>query len=290
MSIQDTLEATEATIEATEAALDVVEDRLNELAATVPQVRTNPYLVVGVALVAASAGAVGGYYWAKKKLEAKYEAIVENEIHEAKEFYAAQYKVEEYATPEAAVEKLIPEAERKASKKKAKEAANALVDYQGVERKVSDIELTPTEPGVVEEEIITSNIFVNGQPLNGDDYDEDDEEALKSQGKPYVITEESFGENESDYTEMQLTWYAKDEILCDDEDNPIDDVDSWVGEINMTKFGQGSNDKHIVFIQNDQRDLVIEVARSKGAYSEEVAGLRHSDERPPIRRFRGDDE
>jgi hypothetical protein len=278
----------------TEAALEAVEEGIEHVIETVTVVRNNPFLIAGVALVAASAGAAGGYYWAKKRLTTKFDAIMENEIHEAKEFYAAQYKAEEYETPEKAVEKLIPKEERKKSKSE-KEAANALVNYQGhsvlAEQSVTEIELTPTEQGV-DAEIITSNIFVNGQPLDEGDYDETDEEALKSMGKPYVITEDSFGENEDGYEQIQVTWYAKDQILADDRDQVIDDADGLVGEINMTKFGQGSGDKHIVFIRNDEKELEIEVARSKGSYAEEVAGFRHSDEddRHTIRRFRGDDE
>jgi hypothetical protein len=230
-------------------------------------------------------------------MSARFDIILENEIHEAKEFYSGQYKVDEFATPESTVEKLIPKEEQKPKKSKAqKEAERAMVDYSGL-GKVSDY-VDPddgtiiVDETVVEEEVITSNIFVNGQPLNEDDYDENDEEALKSMGKPYVITEDAFGENEDGYEEMQVTWYEKDQVLADDRDEVIDDADDLVGEINMTKFGQGSGDKHVVFIQNDEKELVLEVARSRGSYAEEVAGLRHSDEdyRSSIRKFRGDDE
>lgn len=288
MSVNEELNNIEKDLDILEAKLDVLEPIVE--AASV--VRSHKFRTIGALVVVGAAGVALGYFVAKQRMTAKYDAIVENEIHEAKEYYAALNKVEEYETPEKAVEKLHAKEEPKQKKSKAQKAAEvALTNYQGVERKVSDIELTPTEPGESVEEVVLSNIFVDGQPLNGDDYDEDTEAVLKSQGKPYVITEEEFGDNEDNYEEHQVTWYAKDEILADDQDEEIKDADDYVGEINMTKFGQGSNDKHIVFIRNDARQVIIEVARSTGSYAEEVAGFRHSDDsRNTIRRFRGDDE
>lgn len=70
-----------------------------------------------------------------------------------------------------------------------------------------------------------------------------------------------------------------DTILNETEEIGVDNL----------KFGCGSEDKNIVYIRNDSLEKEYEVARSSGTYAEEVAGLKHSDDSPGLRKFRDRD-
>jgi hypothetical protein len=48
-----------------------------------------------------------------------------------------------------------------------------------------------------------------------------------------------------------------------------------IGEKNLSRFGHGSQDPSVVYVRNDQLELVYEVVRSPQSYSEEVHGIKH---------------
>ena len=61
----------------------------------------------------------------------------------------------------------------------------------------------------------------------------------------------------------------------------------------LTRFGAGSNSKHVVHVRNTIKELDFEVLYSPGEYGKEVLGfLEHSDDRWPRspRKFRETDE
>jgi hypothetical protein len=54
-----------------------------------------------------------------------------------------------------------------------------------------------------------------------------------------------------------------------------DNRDNLVGDKNLDRFGHGSNDAFIVYIRNDQLEIVYEVVLSPNSYAEEVHGFSH---------------
>jgi hypothetical protein len=276
---------------------------------TVQKFRTNKLLVAAVGVVSAAAGAGIGYVVATKVLEQKYADIADQEIEEAKRFYAAINKTD-YPTPGDMVKDLIPEDEQvdedpNAEKlaKLEKEGQEAYLKYQGKYKskgevtvegdtiKVASSETIETEDG--EEEIVTEvtqhNILVDGKPLDRDDDVWEREVAARSEERPYVISEEEFFQNDQDFEQWSLTYYEGDDVLCTEKDEVIEDVDAMVGEENLKKFGLESKDMHLVYVKNNKRGLDFEIARSRGKYTVEVLDLE--DEAPrPATRFRGSDD
>lgn len=242
------------------------------------------YLGLGLAFVGGTALGVGaGYRWAMKKYYRAYEEVIEQEIREAKEFYATLYK-QDYPTPADAAEALIPDVQLE-------EATTALRSYLGAEPSIDGIKMETGDPIIfdepeVEVEVVERNIFDNGEQLKID-------MAERDTSKPYVVRLEEYLEHPEGHDEISLTYYSGDGVLGDESDEPIEDVDLLVGRMNLNMFGASDpDDPHILLIRNEQRKLDIEVTFSTGKFAHEVLGFNHSDEPAPMRRprQRWDDE
>lgn len=79
--------------------------------------------------------------------------------------------------------------------------------------------------------------------------------------RPYVIKPEEFGNG--DYETVSLTYYA-DGILTDDFDNPIEDIDYYVGEESLDHFGEYEDDS--VFVRNDNLKTDFEILLVEESY------------------------
>lgn len=279
MDAQETVEAVEAAIEVVDNAQQVV--------------RNNPLLIAGAAALGIVAGGVGGYYFAKKKLELKYAQIADQEIAEAKEFYSRTNKTGDYETPESAAKKLGIEVEDAPEEEEAvlKNAVKSFTNYQGMfpvpkgEAPVETEEelLVEETVAVVEAEVV--NVFA---PESAEDeWDYETEISKRTEDAPYIIHVDEFNAAEQDYVQSSLAYYVADDVLADERDLPIEEVDSTVGEDNL-KFGYGSKDNNMVYVRNDRIQVDFEIVRSKGSYAQEVLGytdkhLEHSSSRKKMR-------
>jgi hypothetical protein len=118
-----------------------------------------------------------------------------------------------------------------------------------------------------EEEEVEQNIFAN----NGDsDWDYKEEQRRRSELAPYVLHKDEFFADEKDYTQITLTYYAGDDILTDEDDKPIYNHRSIVGDM---KFGHGSGDPNVFYVRNDKNRAEYEILLHEGLYSVEVLGL-----------------
>ena len=90
-----------------------------------------------------------------------------------------------------------------------------------------------------------------------------EDEEVDEMDRPYVIEPKEFGE--CDYEEVSLTHYA-DGVLTDEQDNPIEDVDSMVGEDYAEHFGEYEDDS--VFVRNDRLQTDFEILADQRNYSD----------------------
>lgn len=70
---------------------------------------------------------------------------------------------------------------------------------------------------------------------------------------PFVISREkySWDEEEGDeYSKITITYYPKQRVLLDDDEDPIEDVEGTVGWRNLRQFGGESGDPNVVFVRN----------------------------------------
>lgn len=282
MDEQQIIEKVEQVSEAaTEAAVEAVP----EIIETVEVVRNNPYILAGVALVAASTGALVGYKVAEKRLQTKFDNLMDEEIAKTKEHYARMNKVEDYETPESTVEKLVDD-----------EQLERLTKVYSGETEEGELEVTTVEAEVNDDEdsvevvkTTRRNIFVNGKDI--EEYDLEAELEKRTDDKPYIITKEEFFENEDELPQINLTYYRGDDVLTDEEDRTIDNADGLIGNENLQKFGYGSKDRNVLYVRNPKIGSEYEIVHSHGKYSVEVLGFSEyeSSARKP-RKFRGDDD
>lgn len=257
----------------------------------------NKHLIIGaVSLVAAaSSGGAIGYLVAKKQLRTQYEDLASREIAEAREFFAAQYKTDEYSSPSKAAEKLNVD--------EPSDAEIAMAEYQGQKVNVVSSKNSTAKVQVIMDDkeedevevVVENNIFVNGEPLDPDAFDIEAELEHRQSNVCYVLSLDEYSLNEENYETTTLTYFANSDTLIDEDEKPIDDVEETIGRSNLNRFGHGSGDVDIVFVANEARHMAYEILRSEGSYEEEVLGLtpdhlEHSDDRMRRRHHGWSDE
>jgi hypothetical protein len=307
--------------EVTEAVAENVGDAVEEMVEMVEVVRNNPVLLTIAGAVGLTAGAVGGYFLARKLLRNEYEERLEEQIAETKEFYAGVYKTTvdgEPLTPQEILEQNDPE------------ALAALRAYQGTPKVVEtpaeteeellehpgDDEMDERQARITEARIHSVSLEKEADPAKGvhpievekpepsesvnvfvdRNFDYAEEKKLRTKDRPYVIThDEYFGAEHEEYDTIQLTYFEKDGTLVDEHDKPIDDVDGTIGDESLARFGHGSKDNKIVYVRNEKLECEYEVVLSDQSYLEalglgpEPNELRHSDQRDRRRAFRQGD-
>lgn len=271
-----------------EIAALVTED-VTVAAKEVVEVAKNNYILLGaVTVISLGVGAVVGYQFCQKRLTTKFDEILKQEIEMAKDFYKKLNKVEEYATPEDAVNALLPEG--------VVEVADSVVDnilrYQGREKPIPydkpvapNLVMAPPESVVLAD---TPHLVEGNDDTQDDNFNYITELPNRRPDTPYVISFDEFNENEPSYVQTSATYYEGDDVLVDERDSPMEDFEDSVGLDNLLRFGHGSRDRNTVYVRNDVLELDYEIVRSPGEYAEEVLGvLKHSH----LRKFRrGDDE
>lgn len=304
--------------EVAETVADHVEDAVEELVDVVEIVRNNPVVLSIVGVLGLAAGAAGGYFIARKLLREHYAEIAEQEIAEAKEHYASLNKVTvdgEPMTPQQILASRDPD------------ALAALREYQGAV--VGDVEA----PAATEEELTEADYVLDDEVLKiaegrvrsvnvlaeksdpskgvypieqvensgsvnvfvDRNFDYDEEKKLRTKDRPYVIThDEYFGAEFEDFDTIQLTYFA-DDVLVAEDDKPVDDVNGTIGDETLARFGHGSKDKNIVYVRNEKLQCEYEVTQSDQTYLEalglgpEPDELQHNDQRDRRRAFRQGD-
>lgn len=114
------------------------------------------------------------------------------------------------------------------------------------------------------------SMFKNPRTEDWDYYTE-----LQKRGdEPYIIHYDEFINDEMGYSQTTITYFEKDNILCDENDVPMYDWPKLVGKL---EFGKGSNDPNVVYIRNPRLEMEWEVLYSSSSYAQEVLGLDAED-------------
>ena len=136
---------------------------------------------------------------------------------------------------------------------------------------------------VVEDDRVTVNVFTN----DDGDWDHEVELSQRQSEVPYILHVDEFVENDFDFTQETVTYYAGDDIMVDSHDVPMYGHAGIMGDL---RFGHGSKDPSIVYIRNEALQMEWEVMLHTGMYSVEILGqeadqeieeeIRHSNRRP----------
>lgn len=80
---------------------------------------------------------------------------------------------------------------------------------------------------------------------------------------PFVISKGDYawGEEGESYSKITLTYFPRERVLLDDDDEPIEDVARVVGWRNLTQFGGESEDPDVVFVRNHRLETDFEIVK-----------------------------
>lgn len=95
------------------------------------------------------------------------------------------------------------------------------------------------------------------------------EEARRSGLLPYNIEHSEYLNGKQWYEKLDYVYYAGDDILADDKDDPIENPEELIGKNFRELFGQDADDPDILYIRNDQRGNDFEISRVNSCYSDE---------------------
>lgn len=275
-----------------------------------------PLVLVGASsVVSCTLGALAAHVLTKKVLQAKYEALVEQEVQQAKAYFSMRNKTGAYDDPgkivaaKAAKAEKVEHSDKEVYVEKAGPYRASVVDISPPEPKPEPKPKSKPEPEEDMEAFEKRLIREAKEEVDDvkrrldvfdDDEDEYDEEIVvvknvfaeevsadsdRNTRKPYVLSQREFEEGEFDYSQNTLTYYEADQVLTDDRDQPIHHMQKIVGTEHL-KFGGESNDPNVVYIRNNELEVDFEVCRSPGSFTEEVLGYKEPSNKARPRKFR----
>lgn len=148
---------------------------------------------------------------------------------------------------------------------KSKPPPDRLVEERGYD---SPAPPRPTKPPVpVREE---STLV---EEVSTDEWNYNKEIQTRDRNHPYIIHENEFREDFPEYSQLQWTYYAADNILVDERDEVVVRPELVVGEKNLKRFGHGTSDPNLLHVRNDRLEIEFEITRSFKSHAEEVLGL-----------------
>lgn len=270
---------------ATDTVADAIVDGADEIAEVV---RDAPGRGLGLAFAALLAGAGIGsgltYFLANRTLKTKYAEIADSEIEEMREHYQAKGRALEaqkgkgdlseivkergYSSPEPTASASPPMAVQPPKSVLVSEDEQAGEPPDDAEMAVNAVEGTNG--------VRTRNIFRDTPVEELPVWNAQEELKRRNQERPYVVHRDEVHATDG-YDSVSMTYYVGDDVLCNERDEVIDPADreDLVGEANLDRFGHGSGDPSIVYIRNDNLEILYELVRSPNSYAEEVHGFRH---------------
>jgi hypothetical protein len=229
---------------AIDVVVDEVADNLEEMAEATRRINTNSVgFFLGGAIVGFAVGVYFGRRWNKEKIRAEAFAQSEEEIEQIRSEYRQKIVA---ASPKPSVEEIVEE--------------------RGYDRP-----LPAPVPGLVDPDYVSAPPVVtyDGGKDKDEGWDYQKEQAARTEREPYVIHQNEFMANDTEYEQVVYTYYAEDDVLVDEGNgHPLPHADLIVG-VNNLRFGHGSDDIDVVFVRNEERELEMQICRKAASYEEE---------------------
>lgn len=193
------------------------------------------FLAFGAGL---AVGIGGSYFYLKQR----YEEKLSEQIQEIRRHY--QEKQERSKSKEEKDEKFASRFEE------VEERGKDRIAYESIAKRYQGSDKNPVDPAEQE------------SPPE----DEPEEEI-------FTVTEEEM-ETYDNFEDIDLTYYAEDDILCDDQEQVIEDPEAIIGDA-LTKFGVKSGYPDTVYVINKRVRAIFEVLMVGGSYQEIVLGMKN---------------
>jgi hypothetical protein len=244
------------------------------------------YFGLGLAIGAATAG-FAAWKIAYRKAEEKYNLIAAEEIAEMTEHFYRKEMARDAEQEKGDLRTLVkdrgyvPE-EEQTTPPMAVTPPSAVVERAEEANEEDEVEEPPAPEE--DERPQEQNVFRDVAVEEEEEWDWHKERSRRSPLRPFVIHRDEREEHEA-YEGVFYTYYEKDDVVCDERDDVIDEDRraELIGEENLEKFGHGSGDPTVVYVRNPKLEIDMEICKSPNSYAEEVHGveptIKHSHRR-----------
>lgn len=94
-----------------------------------------------------------------------------------------------------------------------------------------------------------------------------DEHQKNKNKQPKIISAEAYSNLPASIDQEVLYFYASDETLCDDNEEPVEEPERLIGDA-LTKYGFIDNDERIIFVMNYSLDTCYEIQKVDASWSD----------------------
>lgn len=123
---------------------------------------------------------------------------------------------------------------------------------------------------LVEESVNEYDVCSDWKDVN--EVDSSDEEAFNEHQKnknksPRIISEEAYSNLSPSIDQKTLYFYTEDEVLTDENEEMLDDPETFVGDA-LTKYGFNESDEMIIFVMNYALDTCYEIQKIEANWTD----------------------
>lgn len=242
------------------------------------------------AFVAFAVGAAAGFFVAKKVFEEKYAQLAQEEIDSVKEIFGRHY--EPCDADDNRADGIGPGMESEFDEPRTNPngvmARSSLNTYSKSETAKKNYNLSACTKG--------DEVVVN--PSEDDESEEDDEEGpegypVKDDGterdlegvdrtEPYLISDREYSEEFPEHDKISLYYYTFDDVLCNENEEPMDDIDGTVGQDAMAELSDGTM---CVWVRNEPLSIDYEICAVRNSYAQAVHGINLNENLSPRERY-----
>lgn len=116
------------------------------------------------------------------------------------------------------------------------------------------------------QEEVVENIFATPEG----EWDYDEEIANRGPRDPFVIHADEYHSEESGFRQAKLTYYAGDDVMTDEDDQPVFNFEEIIGPL---MWGHGSNNGDLFYARNPRLEAEYEIERSYESYAHAILGI-----------------
>lgn len=242
------------------------------------------------AVAAFAIGATVGFFAAKKFFEEKYAQLAQEEIDSVKEIFGRHYEPcdaddnradgigpgmeSEFDEPRTNPNGVMARSSLNTHSKSEAAKKNYNLSSSGKE---STAEAAASEDEESEED---DEDGPEGYPVK-DDGTERDLEGVDCT-EPYLISDREYSEEFPEHDKISLYYYTYDDVLCNENEEPMDDIDGTVGQDAMSELGQGAM---CVWVRNEPLTIDYEICAVRNSYAQAVHGINLNENLSPRERY-----
>ena len=238
------------------------------------------------AVAAFAIGATVGFFAAKKFFEEKYAQLAQEEIDSVKEIFSHRVTFDRApSTGESvSVEYTNGMTDEDYEDKRTNPNGVMARSSLNVQSKSEVAKQNYHLIAKVEETTEDSDDEDEESDPNETPVDEDTERDLEDvdRTEPYLISDREYSEEFPEHDKISLYYYTFDDVLCNENEEPMDDIDGTVGQDAMAELSDGAM---CVWVRNEPLSIDYEICAVRNSYAQAVHGINLNENLSPRERY-----